>query len=83
MGYLIILNGLFFIGTVTPRRLTIFKASLYNLNKPIEAKDLKECTLDDIVPEQYREFLPLFSMILADRLPPHWPGIDHDVRLKE
>jgi len=59
------------------------KASLYDINKAIEAKDLKECPIEEIVPEQYHEFLPLFNMVLADRLPPHRPGIDHEVQLKD
>jgi len=37
---------------------TLFKASLYDINKAIEAKDLKERPLEEIVPEQYHEFLP-------------------------
>jgi hypothetical protein len=49
----------------------VFKASLYDINKVIEAKNLKECPLQEIVPEQYHKFLPLFSNVLADRLPPH------------
>jgi hypothetical protein len=59
----------------------LFKGSLYDINRAIEAKDLKEHPLEDIVPEQYHEFLILFSKLLADRLPPHRPGIDHNVHL--
>jgi hypothetical protein len=61
----------------------VFNALLYNINKAIEAKDLKERPLEGIVPEQYHEFLLLFNKVLADRLPPHRPGIDHEVRLKD
>jgi hypothetical protein len=61
----------------------VFKASLYNFNKAIEAKDLKERPLEESVPEQYHEFLLLFNKVLADRLPPHRPGIDHEVRFKD
>jgi len=49
----------------------IFKVSRYDINKAIEAKDLKERPPEEIGPEQYHEFFPLFSKILADRLPPH------------
>jgi hypothetical protein len=35
------------------------------------------------MPKQCHEFLPLFSKVLGDRLPPHRPNIDHEVRLKE
>jgi hypothetical protein len=73
------LNGVLLFHTVKKERLTVFKASLYEVNKAIEAKDLKERPLEEIGPKEYHEFLPLFNMILADRLPPHRPGIDHVV----
>jgi len=77
------LNGSLFFRMVKIGQLTIFKASLYDTNTDSETKDLKERPLEEIVPEQYYEFLPLFRKILADRLPPHRPNIDHEVRLKE
>jgi hypothetical protein len=52
-------------------KLTVFKAYLYDINKAIKAKDLKECPLEEIVLEQYHEFFPLFYKVLADMLPPH------------
>jgi hypothetical protein len=67
------LNGASFFRTVKKGKLTVFKASLYDINQTIEAKDLKERTLEEIVPKQYHEFLPLFNEVLADRLPPHRP----------
>jgi hypothetical protein len=82
-GDIDMLNGPSFFRTVKQRKLTVFKDSLYNVNKAIEAKDLKECPLEEIVPKQYHEFLPLFNKVSADRLPPHRPGIDHEVWLKE
>jgi len=82
-GNSVLLNGSSFFRTVKNGKLTILKASLYDINQAIEAKDLKERPLEEIVPEQYYEFLPWFSKILADRLPPHRPGINHEVRLKE
>jgi len=82
-GNIVMLNGSSFFRTVKMGMLTIFKASLYDINKAIEAKDLKERPLEEIVPEQYHEFLPLFRKVLADRLPLYRPGIDHEVRLKE
>jgi hypothetical protein len=60
------LNGASFFRTVKKRKLRVFKASLYDINKAIEAKDLKERPLEEIVPEQYHEFLPLCSTVLAD-----------------
>jgi len=76
------LNGASFFRTVKKGRLAVFKASLYDINKAIEAKDLKERPFKEIVPEQYHEFILLFSTVLADRLPPHRLRIDHEVHLK-
>jgi hypothetical protein len=77
------LNGASFFRTVKKGKLRIFKASLYDINQVIEGKDLKEWLREEIVPKQYHEFLPLFNKVLANRLPPHQPGIDHEVRLKD
>jgi hypothetical protein len=76
-------NGASFFPTVKKGILTVFRASLYDINIAIHAKDWKEHPLEEIVPEQYHEFLPLFNKVLADRLPPHRQGIDHEVRLKD
>jgi len=77
------INGASFFRTVKKGKLTLIKASLHDINKAIEENDLKERPLKEIVPKLYHEFLPLFSKVLADRLPPHRPGIDHEVRLKD
>jgi hypothetical protein len=82
-GDIVMLNRASFFRTVKKGRLTVFKASLSDINKAIEAQDLKERPLEEIVSKQYHEFLLLFNKVLADRLPPHCPVIDHDVRLKD
>jgi hypothetical protein len=64
-------NGVSLFHTVKKERLTVFKASLYEVNKAIEAKDLKERPLEEIGPKEYHEFLPQLNKILADRLRPH------------
>jgi len=61
----------------------VFKATRFDIDEAIEAKDLKERPLEEIVPEQYHEFLPVLNTVLADRVLPHRPGIDHEVFLKE
>ena len=81
-GNIVMLNGALFFREVKKGKLKIVEASLYDINKAIEAKDLKERHLEEIIPKQYHEFLPLFSKVLADWLPPHRPGIDYEVRLK-
>jgi hypothetical protein len=55
------LKGSSFFRVVKKGRLMIFKASLYDINKAIEASDLQGRPLEEIVPEQYHEFLPLFN----------------------
>jgi len=82
-GCIVMVNGASFFRTVQRGKLTVFKASLYHINKAIETKYLKEKLLDAVMPKQYHEFLPLFSTVVADRLPPHRPNIDHEVRLKD
>jgi hypothetical protein len=59
--------------------LTIFKTSLYAINKAIEAKDLTEKALEEVITKQYHEFLPVFNKVLADLLPPQPPNIDLEV----
>jgi len=41
-GNIVMLNGALFFRTVKKVRLSVFKATLYDINKAIEAKDLKE-----------------------------------------
>jgi hypothetical protein len=55
------LNGISFLRTVKNGKLTISKASSYHIFKGIEAKDVKEKPLKELIPKQYREFLPRFS----------------------
>jgi len=71
------LNGASFFMTVKKGKVTVFKASLYDINKAMEAKDLNERPLEELVLKQYHEFLPLYNKVFADRLPPHQPGIHH------
>jgi hypothetical protein len=65
------LNGACFFRTVKHGKLTIYMVSLYDINKAFEDKDLKEKSLDEVIPKQSHEFLLLFSKVLADRLPRH------------
>jgi hypothetical protein len=78
-----ILNRSSCVRTLKTGTLTVDTASIYNINNAFEAKDFKERPLEEMVLEQYHEFLPLFRKVLADRLSPHLPGIDHEVRLKD
>jgi hypothetical protein len=53
------------------------------MNTAIKAKDLKERPLEEMIPNQYHEFLPQFSKVLADRFRPHRPDIDYNVQPNE
>jgi len=48
-GNIVMLNGSSFFRTVKKEKLTIFKVSLYDVNKAVEVQDLKECPLEEIV----------------------------------
>jgi hypothetical protein len=82
-GNIVMLNNLSFFSTVKLGKLVLFMASRYDINKAIEAKDLKEKPLEEVIPKQYHQFLPLFNKVLADRLQPHRHNINHEVRLRE
>jgi len=82
-GNIILLNGSSIFMTVQKRKLKLFTASVYDINKTIEAKDVKERPLEEIVPRQYHEFLPVFNTGLSDGHPPHLLGIDHEVHLNQ
>jgi len=77
------LNGVSFLHTVNTKRLTVFKAFLYDINKSIEAKSYKERPLEEVVQKQCQEFLPLYNNILEDCITPYRLGINHEVRLKK
>jgi transposase InsO family protein len=63
-------------------QLQLFSLSLYEINKALERKAIDEGDLRSLVPQQYHEFLPLFSETVANRLPPHRP-YDHRIPFKE
>jgi len=77
------LNNPSFFRTLTKWKLVVFKASLIDIDKANEAKSHPERLLEEIVPTKNHEFLPFFGQVSADRLPPHRPGINHEVCLKD
>ena len=58
----------------------IFAASLKDIEKSLAVK--KRTDPRSKLPEHYHEYLPLFDMKEADRLPPCRPGIDHKIELE-
>src|SRR5579871_2735205 len=59
----------------------VFAASLKDIEKALMVK--KRTDPREKLPGHYHEFLPLFDMKIADRLPPHRPGIDHKIELEK
>ena len=82
-GNMVMLHGSLFLQKVKKGKFERFKASLYDINKSIERNNLQEQRLEEIVPNRYHEFLPLFNEVSADHIPTHLPCIDHEVRQKE
>jgi len=82
LGNISISTKSLFFQTGKKGKLKVFKASLYDIDKAIDAENLKERPLGVIVTIQYLQLLPTFNKVLANRLPPHRPGIARDVCLK-
>jgi hypothetical protein len=59
----------------------IFAASLADIEKALAPK--KHSDPREKLPIHYHDFLPLFSRAQADQLPPHRPGIDHEILLEK
>ena len=59
----------------------VFTASLRDIEKALASKKRTDPRLK--LPEHYYEFLSLFDMKKADRLPPHRPGIDHKIEFEK
>jgi len=80
---LVMLNGPSHFCTFKKGRLMVYTSSLYEINQAIEPQDLEEWPFEESSPEQYNEFLPPFTKVVADHLPPHQPGINYQVWFKQ
>ena len=58
----------------------IFAASLKDIERALAPKSYTDPRQK--LPRHYHEFLPLFDRKKADQLPPHRPGVDHEVPLE-
>lgn len=61
----------------------IFSASLQDIEKALAPK--KSFTIKEIIsmlPTEYKDFAKFFSSIAAKTLPPHRPGIDHEIPIE-
>jgi hypothetical protein len=63
-----------------PNWLRIGRVLLNNIKKVLKPK--KHINLKDKLPKHYWQWMDVFSQQLADKLPPHQPGIDHKIPLK-
>jgi hypothetical protein len=60
----------------------VFSLTLHEIKQALDRKKEEPVDLAVIVPPEYHDFLPLFSKVAADVLPPHRP-YDHRIPLKE
>jgi hypothetical protein len=52
------------------------------INKALGIKDLQEKPLEEVIPKKYHEFIPVFSKVVVETLPPHLP-YDHKNKLQQ
>jgi hypothetical protein len=71
-----------FMRQIKKEKLKVYAVMLYEINKALGIKDLQEKPLEEVIPKEYHKFLPLFSKVIAETLPPHRP-YDHKIRLQE
>jgi hypothetical protein len=64
----------------TSNRLRISRVLLEDIEKALQLK--KHINPKDKLPKRYWRWLDVFSQQLADKIPPHQPGIDHKILLK-
>jgi hypothetical protein len=44
----------------------LYAVTLYEINKALEVKMLKEQLLEQLIPKEYHEFLPLFDKVITE-----------------
>jgi hypothetical protein len=54
----------------------------YKIDKALEIQDLQEKLLEQLIPTEYQEFLPLFNRVIPEGLPPH-TSYNHKITLQE
>jgi hypothetical protein len=63
-------------------KLKVYVVTLYEIKKSLEIKNLQKKPLEQQIPQEYHEFLPLFDKVIAERLSPHRP-YNHKITLQE
>ena len=64
----------------SPHDVQVFKASLRDIELALKPKPKGDPS--KLLPPVYRDFLKAFSHADADTLPPHRPGVNHEIHLK-
>ena len=54
--------------------------SLDTISRPLGHIVLEDHEVQKVVPEVYHDYLPLFSEKTTRKLPPHRPGVDHEIK---
>ena len=78
------LSGRSFRRVACKQKLTVFSISLHEINSILRPKEKtkQKIVLEDYIPKEFHDFLPLFSEVLAKNLPPH-RSYDHKIPLRE
>lgn len=64
--------------------ISIFAASIADIEKALKPKvQLSMKEIVEMLPEHYKQFAPVFNPKQAGTLPPHRPGIDHEIPLEK
>jgi hypothetical protein len=60
-----------FMRRVKKERLKVYTVTLYEINLLLGTKNPHEKPLEEVIPKEYHELLPLFSKVIAETLRPH------------
>jgi hypothetical protein len=71
-----------FMRRIKKEKLNVYAMTLYEINQALGIQDLQEKPLEEVIPKEYHEFLPLFSKVIPEILPPHRP-YDHKIQLPD
>jgi hypothetical protein len=63
-------------------KLKVYTVTLCEINKALGIKDPQEKSLKEVIPKEYNEFLPPFSKVVVEMLPPQRP-YDHKIKLQD
>jgi hypothetical protein len=71
-----------FMRKIKTQKLKIYTITLYEINKALAIQGLQENPLEEVIPKNYHESLPLFSKVVMEILPPHQP-YNHKIKLQD